>query len=114
MSYKDIKSISVNDKRITKWEAQIVERGFDDTEWWSLYTTIAEFTLPRLKVFRQNTMSFPATITSEEWDNIIDKMIVAFEIILDEEKWPVPSGEDMDKVTEGLDLFAKWFTNLWS
>jgi hypothetical protein len=112
--YKEISSIKPDDKRIPKWESQIAERGFDDTEWWSLYDTIARFTLPRLKVFRTSTMSFPLSITSDEWDGILDKMILAFEIIVDDDKWPASSNEDSEIVEEGIELFGKWFLHLWS
>lgn len=113
MSYKDINSIAVDDKRIPKWEAQLAERGFDDTELWGLDTTIAEFVLPRLIRFKEIAVSFPAGLTSEEWDEKLDKMVAAFKIMTDENRWPTPSGEEWEIVTEGCRLFGQYLPTLW-
>ena len=40
-----------NDKREEKFLKQRLEIGFDESETWSLYTTISNFILPRLKKF---------------------------------------------------------------
>lgn len=50
---------------------------------YSLDNTIARFVLPRLKFFKKNIIGYPPDITYEEWKSIIDKMILAFELILD-------------------------------
>ena len=49
----------------------------------NLDSTIARFILPRLKFFRKKTCSYPRGLTFEEWKDILDKMILAFEFILD-------------------------------
>lgn len=50
---------------------------------YSLDNTIARFVLPRLKFFKKNIIGYPPDITFEEWKDILNKMILAFELILD-------------------------------
>ena len=50
---------------------------------YNLDNTIARFILPRLKFFRKKICSCPYGFTLEEWKDILDKMILAFELILD-------------------------------
>lgn len=115
MSYKNIDGWQLfAPERIAKFDVQIAQRGFDDTEWWTLYATIAQFVLPRLKAFKVGQVSFPASITSEEWDGIVDKMIYSLEFISDESRWMSETKEEAEKVQEGCELFGKWFTHLWS
>ena len=55
-------------------------RGFDDSETWSLTDTICHFILPRLQRFKEINASTPAQLTEQEWNAILDKMIVAFQL----------------------------------
>ena len=114
MSYKDFDHSDWPIERIAKYDVQLATRGFDDSDWWGLDMTIAKFTLPRLQAFKEGAMSFPSSMTSEEWNEILAKMITSFEIILDSERWPAPSKEDAQLVQEGCEMFGKHFTNLWS
>lgn len=95
--------------------------GFDDTETWDLLYTIARFILPRLKRFKEIGDFYVGADTAasvkplgyeptKEVITILDKMILAFEIIA--------TGYDYEpknkiKIQEGLDLFAKHFLALW-
>ncbi len=93
-----------------EYKLQRLERGFDDTETWNLYYTIAGFVLPRLKRFKEVTMGYPAVMTENEWNECLDKMIFAFETVLKEDD-DIDSC-DNEKVEEGLSLFAKHYFNL--
>jgi len=107
--------IDKKDKREKKFAKQRLSRGFDDSETWSLRDTIANFILPRLKRFKKVQRAFPADITAEEWDSIIDKMIISFEMVK-RDKWDVDlskAREQLKKIDEGLNLFAKWYLDLW-
>lgn len=97
--------LSKQDERRIKYRIQRKERGFDDTELWNLDDTILRFTLPRLKIFRNYTKSYPIGMTFEEWQNIIDKMIDGIE------KYIVDSWDS--EAQEGIDLFFKYFNHLW-
>ena len=50
---------------------------------YNLDNTIARFILPRLKFFRKKICSCPYGFTLEEWKDILDKMILAFKLVLD-------------------------------
>ena len=99
-----------NEKDSEKYKKQRIERGFDDTETYNLFTTIAQFVLPRLKRFKEVNDSYPNKMTFEEWDEILDKMIQSFELIT-QDNFDIQ--RDDEKIKEGLDLFGKHFTKLW-
>lgn len=91
-----------DEKRLEKFQNQRLDRGFDETEWYSLNHTILSFALPRLREFKIHSMSYPCDMTCEEWDIILDKMISEIEDYL--------SGADGTEPT----LFFKYFSQLWS
>ena len=107
------------DKRDKGWRKFKAKNGFCPTECWSLDYHIAKFVLPRLKHFRDNPNGCPSNLCSEKedtkkgvkrWVAILDKMIYSFEYAVqqfDEKKY------DMKKVNEGIQLFAKYFFDLW-
>ena len=57
------------------------------SELWDLDYTFADFILPRLKAFKKNTISVPAQLSETEWNDILDKMILAFDYIIAEDSW---------------------------
>lgn len=100
-----------------EWKRQRLERGFDDTELWNLDTTIIRFVLPRLKAFAADpTIGYPCRLLLDYpnckdyndlwWNVIIPEMIIGLEEYLDD------SG--FDDETEGMKLFFKYFTALWT
>jgi hypothetical protein len=99
---------SFSEEKKDLYAKQRAERGFDDTELWNLNTTIAQFILPRLKRFREINKSYPKTLSEEEWNEILDKMIKFFEEYLDENNY---LEDNLEK--EGIELFAKYFLDLW-
>lgn len=99
-------------KRDIKLFWQRRTRGWSDDETWSLDYSLAKIILPRLKRFKEITPAHPADITREEWMNIIDKMIIAFEFASSDSRWEDAPGE-YEKHQEGIDLFAKYFFALW-
>jgi hypothetical protein len=112
--------IKKNDKRQDKYKKQRISRGFDDSETWSLDETIASFILPRIKRYKDiNNIAYPATdgMTFEKWNEILDQIIETFEFIKNGsgDKWGKNQQEikkQMDKVNNGLHLFAEWFNSL--
>lgn len=91
-------------------------RGFTDEEIWNLDHTAAEWLIPRLKYLKENTCGYPPDFESfGEWLKILQKMIDAFELYLEDE-WP-DDPEVMKKqneiIEEGMQLFGKYFRNLW-
>lgn len=127
--YGFMHELPTDDKRIPIFMKQIKERGFDDTETWSLCDTILSFTLPRLKQFREshcNTVpnlelsdeekksrDFNDTFLSfDEWNEKLDKMIEAIEIRLGDKSYG-PNDPEWKKTDEGFDLFFMYFFELW-
>ena len=63
---------------------------------WALDYTIAEFALPRLKLYKEKTLAYPGTgeaDTPEKWDAILDKIMFSFELILNEDTWEIGDPE---------------------
>ena len=100
--------IERDDNRWDEYKQQSLQRGFDDAETWALNNTIAKFIEPRLKLFREIHASYPANITEEQWNEILDKMIKAFEYINNDN-----IHNHQEEVDEGLDLFREYFFGLW-
>ena len=83
-------------------------------ELWNLDINLAKYILPRLKRFKESVHSYPPNITFDEYIRIIDKMIWSFEFIIEDGTRYIPYEEDnFIKCQEGLDLFAKYFRDLW-
>lgn len=59
-------------------------------ECYELDYTLAKFILPRLKILKRDTNGYPGSKeidTFEKWIETLDKMILAFEYIIEEDKW---------------------------
>jgi hypothetical protein len=93
-------------------------------ETWSLDITLAQYIIPRLKLYKKLNDVIPGRLEShDEWDKILDKMIYAFECMSDEScnygvntdlpNWIEEYDKRQKKVKEGLQLFADYFQALW-
>jgi hypothetical protein len=81
-------------------------RGFSNEDLWNLDITIAEFVLPRLKVFRG--------CCSPDMEKHVEDMIAAFKIILSADGELLSlSTKDQIVVKRGLNKFAKYYRGLW-
>lgn len=128
-------------KRIKKKKG--IYTSFKDRETWSLDYTIAAFTLPRLKRFKKLNNGIPSSLLIEsdgtshfddeeyqkqmekEWNAILDCMIWSFQQIYNPIDEPIiencKNWDDYrdrmviynQEIQYGLDLFAKYFRNLW-
>lgn len=59
-------------------------------ELWNLDYTVAKFVLPRLIKFKENSLGFPGydeADTMDKWQDILKKMITAFEYIVTDDNW---------------------------
>lgn len=104
-------------KRVLKYWLQRRIRGWDDTEIWSLDYTLAKWIIPRLERFKEIHPSIVHLSefekTEKEWILIINKMIRAFTLITYETDRYVLNDKEWKEINEGLDLFRKYFINLW-
>lgn len=113
-------------------------------ETWSLDVNLAKYIIPRLKKFKELNNGYPGIgemDTPEKWDETLDKMIQAFEYVIDlDEYWlddprydytdimfsdnkelyegviENKRSEDIRRlaaINEGLQLFAKYYMSLW-
>lgn len=106
--------VDADDSRWEKYTQQRLERGFDDSETWSLDGTIAKFIYPRLKVFIEDTKTigvYPSHLTFDKWINILEEMLKGFEILSQDTE----RTDDEEKIIEkSLDLFREYFHSLWT
>ena len=109
MDYGCSSEIPVADPRQEFWTSQRGERGFDNTELWNLDVTIARFVLPRLKAFAADLHGCPASLTLETWGTSLAKMIVSFELC---SAVDFMTAEQEQLISDGLDLFRKYFHHL--
>jgi len=135
------------------WISQWFKWGFSERQLWSLDHTVTDFILPRLKAYRHGDgnkhtdgpsgtpllsgynaeeMTIEDDVAMrEEWLDILDKMILAFEYhkldmndvettntiwLQKEEQWSDYREENERRekiIAEGLGLFAKYYQYLW-
>lgn len=88
------------------------KHDFPEIEVWNTYHYLAQLITPRLIAFKalDKHGHCPAFKDMREWNNAIQKMIDAFELM----EYNSSFSEDEEKnITEGLDLFRKHYRNLW-
>ena len=89
------------------------KNDFPIEEVWNTDNTISQLIVPRLQAFKTlDKHGHPDGFKDmREWNNTIQKMIDAFEVM----KYVQSLNTDDEKrtVEEGLDLFCKYFRNLW-
>lgn len=101
--------------------------GFSNVELWNLDITIALFVYPRLVKFREDAHTFPGNMTFKEWQEILDKMILAFRRIIEDDcGYDLKTGGEylgydnneyqkiQEEIKEGLELFGKYLRSLWN
>jgi hypothetical protein len=90
-------------------------RGWDDSETWSLDSTIAKFVLPRIQRFRQLPKGHPGDISEEEWDNILGEIEWVMSVHASEDgTWNLKLKKDWKRYRRGMRLFGEYFGSLWS
>ena len=94
-------------------------KNIKDDELWNLDVTLAALILPYMKKFREVHIGHPSTLPSDEaWDEILDDIVWSFENYeISNPYSPATQLKEFeeygDRVTKGIDLFAKWFGSLW-
>jgi hypothetical protein len=112
-----------SDQGYKKHMEELKRTGISSDETWNLDVTIAEFILPRLKLFKELTEGYPGELEKlyrkegedkavEKWNEILDEMIYSFEKI--SKRWEEDiSLEEQEKVNDGLEKFVSWYHHLW-
>ena len=106
-----------------KWFFQRLFRGYDDTDLWGLDTWIIKKIRKPFKAFvRKGTMSYPSSLAPKKWDEILKQIEEAIDLYYEEEieliiDWGKISGDQFaernKKKQKGMELFGKYFFNLW-
>lgn len=92
---------------------QKISHGYSDREIWNLDHSGARWFLPRLRRLKEIQCGHPGNLTESEWDEILNKIIEAFEILVKEDfLWGLDS-VNAEKVKKGLKLFGEYYTSLW-
>ena len=99
------------DEREKEFSKQRIERGFDDSETWSLRDTIALFIIPRLKRYQEITTEYLER--NSELVNDIDAFIKAMELVSKDRGVCIHTKEEEKQIFEGLEKFSKIFLSLW-
>ena len=88
------------------------KNDFPIEEVWNTDNTIAQLIVPRLQAFKALDKHgyCPHFKGMREWNNAIQKMIDAFELLKYNSSF---SEEEQKTIKEGLDLFCKHYRNLW-
>lgn len=100
-------------KRYFKYLYQRWTRGFDDRELWNLDITIAKYIHPRLTALRLSDSGYPSSLTHTEWVDILGDIETAMYLISNEKHIHGTEDEHV-QIEYGLDLFRKYFLNLWT
>lgn len=92
-------------------------RGFDDSELWDLYRTIAKFVLPRLKRFIECTGAYPSQEYNslDEYKKDLNEIVWYLEnIVLDEnETMEELNPESKPRIEHAKDLIRNLLFTLW-
>lgn len=100
-------------KRIRKKQLKKIGKYVPCKDTWDLDLTIAEFILPRLELFKKVSDCYPSELNSiEEWYDILDKMIESFRIMTTISSYKFDK-KHKESVEQGLDLFRKYYHDLW-
>lgn len=90
---------------------------FVEGELYNLDYTFTAFILPRLKAFKEHQIGSPGYLEQDEWYNILDQMIHAFQLLyddcIDRDDWTPLTQKQEDEIYEGIQLFAKYYRCLW-
>ena len=93
------------------------EDGFVSAEFWNLDTTFAMYIYSHLCYFRDNcNYGHPGNLSEEQWNKILDDMIIAFKLLIEKDETDYHSIESKNrqkKIRYGLRLFIKYLYDLW-
>lgn len=100
-----------DDKREPEYAKQRIERGFDDSETWSLRDTIALFIIPRLKRYQE--LANEHLERDKDLIDDIESFLTSMELISRDNGVCLFTKEEEQKVIKGLSNFPKIFMSLW-
>lgn len=100
-----------DDKREIEFIKQRLERGFDDSETWSLRDTIGKFILPRLVRFKE--IYIEKVVDYDDMYKKLDLSIRAFELLIRDKGSFLLTDEELIEYEEGMKAYQEVFMRLW-
>jgi hypothetical protein len=90
----------------------IISRMMEEQDYMELSTFLAPIIAAGLKKIREAAeWQSPSALSTVEWQSALDKMINAFEIIIEDD--PLSFERNHFSVAEGLSLFSTYYNDLW-
>ena len=114
IKYTDIPNVcfsltNKNDEREKDFSIQRKKYGFDDSETWCLMSTIASFTIPRLKRYIEITDK----MYINEHEKECKQLLKALKLLVRDDSACLFNKKEKKKVKKGLKSFHKVFESLW-
>ena len=78
---------------------------------WSMDCTLAMIIHPMLVQLKATQHGHPASLTEQEWDQILDEMIWAFGH--KSKEMDAGDNETQERLTNAFKLFGEYYENLW-
>jgi len=103
----------------TKWFIQRGWRGYSDSDVWDIDCYISHWMPSALRRLRHSGNSYPADLSGrDEWDKILDEMILGFEATRKVQELEFGSTEEerslvLAQANRGLELFRRHYFDLW-
>ena len=98
------------DDREKKYSKQRTERGFDDSETWSVGDSIISFAIPRLERYIE---IIKESLNEKEFTEMCEKVLKSFKLLSRDDGVRLFTDEERIMVDEGLKLFGEIFEGLW-
>lgn len=112
MNMKKIsKTAQLKNKMVNFWIDEAKKEVDYWNQVWNFDISLSEWILPRLKYFKKVNIGYPEELGFEKFNEILDKMILSFELIQSKDLYL--DAEKEKQIEEGLFLFAKYFRSLW-
>lgn len=126
---KPLKKISLFFRRI-KYNRQRIKYGWSEPDTWNMDVWFLNVVPPMLKHLRDNQHGHPGTMTADEWNKILNRMICLFEACNEDHEEEIYDKYHSDRKkfieellkeddrkekckNEAFALFSKHFWDLW-
>lgn len=109
-------NIKLLPKRIYRFvvgKIQRSRRGFSHEDTWNLDQYLAKVIASSVTHLRHTTHGYPSTMTESEWDNILRKIVLGFNLYVYSRDMETLTEDEKAKMDEGMQLFIQHFRHLW-
>ena len=109
------KSLVINNDNANQDRNWSHRHDYPIAEIWNTYQVLADFIAPRLRTFKDHDKHGYCSVFRDmnEWNQAIQIMIDAFELLRDKDDKGVYTSEEDETIRHGLELFGKYFRYLW-